>query len=81
VPNRNYEWRDAHRRAKRFWIRLKNRFRPEKKPEIAQDYAIGVNRVCRKLMDDGLAESWGSAGSMLVLKKRAGLPSGFAASF
>ena len=81
VPNRNYEWRDAHRRGKRFWIRLKNRFRSEKKPEIALDYAVGVNRVCRKLVDDGLAESWGSAGSMLVLKKRADLPSGFAASF
>lgn len=81
VPNRNYEWRDAHRRFKRFWIRLKNRFRSDKKPEIAQDYAVGVNRVCQKVMDDGLAESWGSAGSMLVLKKRADLPPAFGASF
>ena len=81
VPNKNYEWRDADRRFKRSWIRFKNRFRSEKKPEIAPDYAVGVNRVCDRLVGEGLAERWGSAGSMLVLKKRADLPSRFEASF
>lgn len=81
VPNKNYEWRDADRRFKRFWIRCKNRFRSKKKPEIAQDYSVGVNRVCDKLVGDGLAERWASAGSMLVLKKRADLPSTFGSSF
>lgn len=47
----------------------KNRFRRRQKPEIAQDYKIGVSRVCQRLLDDGLAEQRGAASSVLVLRK------------
>jgi Methyltransferase domain len=77
VPNDNYKWRDEHRRLHRFWIRFKNKFRKQQKPEISPDYEVGVNRVCQKLVDKGLAERWGAAGSMLVLKKLADLPADF----
>ena len=77
LPNDNFKWRDQDRRLKRFWTRLKNKFRSRQKPEIAQDYSVGVARVCQALVDQGLAERWGNAGSMLVLKKLADLPTDF----
>lgn len=77
LPNDNFKWRDAHRRLNRSWIRLKNKFRSRQKPEIAPDYSAGVNRVCQKLLDDGLAERWGAAASVLVLKKLRDLPANF----
>jgi predicted O-methyltransferase YrrM len=78
VPNKNFEWRDANRKMNRAWIRFKNRFREKKKPEIAPDYEVGVFRVCEKLVELGLSKRWGAAGSMLVLRKIADLPSDFA---
>jgi hypothetical protein len=42
LPNDNFKWRDADRRLKRFWIRLKNKFRKRQKPEIAAAYEPGV---------------------------------------
>ena len=77
LPNDNFKWRDSGRRFNRFWIRLKNKFRTRQKSEIALDYEVGVNRVCQKLIDEGLAERWGAASSVLVLKKLADLPSDF----
>ena len=77
LPNDNFKWRDGGRRLNRSWIRLKNRFRSRQKPEIAPDYSAGVNRVCQKLVDRGLAEKWGAAGSVVVLKKLADLPANF----
>jgi predicted O-methyltransferase YrrM len=77
LPNNNYKWRDEHRRLNRFWTRLKNKFRSQQKPEIAQDYSVGVNRVCQKLIDEGLASQWGAASSVLVLRKLADLPADF----
>ena len=32
LPNDNFKWRDADRKLKRFWIRLKNKFRTRQKP-------------------------------------------------
>jgi Methyltransferase domain len=81
LPNENFKWRDADRRFNRFWIRWKNKFRKRQKPEIAQDYEIGVNLVCQKLLDEGLAERWGGASSVLVLRKLADLPSDFHSRF
>lgn len=77
LPNDNFKWRDADRRFKRFWIRLKNKFRKQKKPEIGPAYEPGVLKVCDELVRQGLAAKWGSAGSMLVLQKRADLPRDF----
>jgi hypothetical protein len=77
LPNDNFKWRDADRRFNRFWIRLKNKFRTRQKSEIALDYEVGVNRVCQKLIDEGLAERWGAASSVLVLRKVGDLPSDF----
>jgi len=77
LPNDNFKWRDADRRLNRLWIRLKNKFRKRQKPEVAPDYEPGVVRVCEELMRQGLAIKWGSAGSMLVLKKLAALPRDF----
>jgi hypothetical protein len=77
LPNDNFKWRDADRRLKRFWIRLKNKFRERQKPEIAPAYEPGVLKVCDELVRRGLAAKWRSAGSMLVLKKLADLPSDF----
>jgi predicted O-methyltransferase YrrM len=77
LPNENFKWRDADRRFNRFWIRLKNKLRARQKPEVAPDYGVGVNRVCRKLLDERLAEQWGAASSMLVLRKLADLPDDF----
>jgi hypothetical protein len=79
VPNKNFEWRDADRTLNRFWIRLKNKLREKKKPEVAPDYEVGVFRVCEKLIELGLAKRWGAAGSMLVLRKIDNLPPDFAA--
>jgi hypothetical protein len=81
VPNDNFKWRDEDRRFNRFWIRFKNKFRERQKPEIAPDYEIGVHRVCQKLLDENLAERWDVAGSVLVLKKLANLPSDFSHHF
>ena len=58
---------------KRFWIRLKNRFRNEKKPEVAPAYEPGVLKVCEELIRRGSAEKWRAAGSMFVLRKLADL--------
>ena len=77
LPNENFKWRDADRTLNRFWIRLKNKFRKRQKPEIAPDYEAGVFRVCEKLMELRLAERWGAAGSMLVVRKLADLPTNF----
>ena len=77
-PNENFKWRDADRTANRFWIRLKNKIRKRQKPEVAPDYEIGVFRVCEKLLELRLAEHWGAAGSMLVVRKLADLPKNFA---
>jgi hypothetical protein len=77
LANDNFKWRDEDRWLKRFWTRLKNKFRSRQKPEVAQDYSVGVNRVCQALVDKGLAERWGAAGSMLVLRKLADLPTDF----
>jgi len=81
VPNDNFKWRDEERQFKRLWTRMKNRFRSRQKPEIAQDYSVGVNRVCRALIAQGLAEEWATTGSMQVLKKVVDLPSDFRRSF
>ena len=81
LPNDNFKWRDEERRAKRFWTRLKNKFRSRQKPEIAPDYEIGVHRVCQKLLDESVAERWGVAGSILVLKKLRDLPVDFGRQF
>jgi hypothetical protein len=80
LPNENYKWRDSDRKLNRFWIRLKNRLRSTRKAEIAPDYAEGVNRVCHHLVDRGVAERWGAASSMLVLRKIKDLPDDFAES-
>jgi len=77
LPNDNFKWRDADRRWKRFWIRLKNKFRSQKKPEIAPAYEPGVLKVCDELIRQRLAARWGSAGSMLVMRKLADLPPNF----
>jgi hypothetical protein len=81
LPNDNFAWRDEGRRVKRFWTRVKNKFRSQKKPEVAQDYSIGVNRVCEKLVAAGLAERWGAASSVLVLRKIGDLPANFLECF
>lgn len=78
LPNENFNWRDADRTVNRFWIRVKNKFRKRQKPEIAPDYEVGVFKVCEKLMELRLAERWGAAGSMLVVRKLADLPADFA---
>lgn len=77
LPNDNYEWRDSDRRFNRFWIRLKNRLRSEQKSDVSPDYSAGVSRVCQTLLEEGVAERWGKASSMLVLKKLADLPANF----
>jgi len=77
VPNQNFKWRDEDRTLHRFWIRMKNRFREQKKPEIAPDYETGVFSVCETLVERGLAERGEQAGSMLVLRKLANLPADF----
>ena len=59
------------------WIRMKNRFRNQKKAEIAPDYETGVFSVCETLVERGLAERGEQAGSMLVLRKLANLPAEF----
>jgi len=79
LPNDNFKWRDADRRWKRFWIRLKNKFRQEQKPEIGPAYEPGVLKVCDELVRQGLAAKWNSAASMLVLRKLADLPPDFPA--
>jgi len=76
LPNDNFKWRDD-RRLKRFWIRLKNKFRERQKPEVAPAYEPGVLKVCDELIRQGLAAKWRSVGSMLVLKKLADLPAAF----
>jgi predicted O-methyltransferase YrrM len=78
LPNDNFKWRDADRKLNRFWIRLKNKFRKRQKPEVAPGYEPGVLKVCDELIREGLAAKWGSAGSMLVLRKLADLPFDFA---
>ena len=77
LPNDNFKWRDANRKLKRLWIRLKNKFRRRQKPEIALDYEPGVLKVCDELIHQGLAAKWRSAGSMLVMRKLADLPRNF----
>ena len=77
LPNENFNWRDADRRWKRFWIRFKNNFRKQKKPEIGPAYEPGVLKVCDELLRQGLAVKWKSAASMLVLRKLADLPQNF----
>jgi predicted O-methyltransferase YrrM len=77
VPNENFRWRDEGRKLNRFWIRLKNRFRKQKKPEIAPDYETGVLSVCETLIKLGLAVRSAEAGSMLVIRKLADLPQNF----
>jgi hypothetical protein len=79
LPNDNFKWRDSDRRWKRFSIRLKNKFRKEKKPEIGPAYEVGVLKVCDELIRQGLAAKWNSAASMLVLRKLADLPPDFSA--
>jgi predicted O-methyltransferase YrrM len=78
VPNQNFKWRDENRNLHRFWIRLKNKFRTRKKPEIAPDYETGVFAVCETLIHAGLAERCSEAGSMLIVRKFADLPADFA---
>jgi hypothetical protein len=78
LPNDNFKWRDADRRIKRLLIRVKNRFRKRQKPEVAPAYEPGVLKVCDELIRQGLAARWGSAGSMLVLRKLGDLPRNFA---
>ena len=77
LPNENFNWRDADRRCKRFWIRFKNNFRKKKKPEIGPAYEPGVLKVCDELIRQRLAVKWKSAASMLVLRKLADLPQTF----
>lgn len=77
VPNDNFMWRDSDRRLHRVWVRLKNKFRKRQKPEVALDYEPGVLKVCDELIHQGLAKKWQSAGSMLVMEKRADLPWNF----
>ena len=77
LPNDNFKWRDADRRWKRFSIRLKNKFRKEKKPEIGPAYEPGVLKVCDELVRQGVASKWESAASMLVMRKLADLPANF----
>jgi predicted O-methyltransferase YrrM len=77
LPNDNFKWRDADRKLKRLWIRLKNKFRKRQKPEVAPAYEPGVLRVCDELIRQGLAARWGAAGSMLVVKKLGDLPRNF----
>lgn len=80
LPNENFKWRDQDRHLHRLWIRLKNRFREQRKPEIAPAYASGVLKVCDELIRQGLAAKLRSASSMLVLKKLADLPQDFVAA-
>jgi predicted O-methyltransferase YrrM len=77
LPNDNFKWRDADRKLHRLWIRSKNKFRKEQKPEVAPDNAPGVLKVCHELIRQGLAAKWRAAGSMLVIKKLADLPRNF----
>ena len=77
LPNDNFRWRDADRRLKRLWIRLKNKFRKRQKPEVAPDYEPGVLKVCDELIRQGLAAKWRWAGSILVVKKLGDLPRNF----
>lgn len=77
LPNDNFKWRDSGRRWKRFWIRFKNRFRKQQKPEIGPAYEPGVLKVCEALIQRGLAAKWGAAGSMLAMRKLSDLPQNF----
>jgi len=77
LPNENFKWRDADRKMNRLWIRLKNKFRKQQKPEVAPGYEPGILKVCDELIRQGLASKWRSAGSMLVLRKLADLPRNF----
>jgi len=77
LPNENFKWRDADRKMNRLWIRLKNKFRKQQKPEVAPGYEPGILKVCDELIRQGLAAKWRSAGSMLVLRKLADLPRNF----
>jgi hypothetical protein len=77
LANDNFKWRDADRRLKRFWIRVKNKFRKRQKPEVAPDYEPGVLKVCDELIRQGLAAKWRAAGSMLVMRKLSDLPENF----
>jgi hypothetical protein len=77
LPNDNFKWRDADRRLKRLWVRVKNKFRKRQKLEVALDYEVGVLKVCDELIRQGLAAKWRSAGSMLVMRKLADLPRNF----
>lgn len=81
LPNQNFKWRDEHRGFNRLLTRLKNKVRSRQKAEVAPDYEVGVYRVCQKLLDDGLAERWGEASSVLVLRKKADLPADFGSRF
>ena len=80
VPNENFKWRDEDRRFKRWSIRLKNKFRAKQKPEIGPAYEPGVLKVCDELMRQGFAAKWGSAASMLVVRKLADIPADFLAA-
>ncbi len=77
LPNDNFKWRDADRKLKRLWIRVKNKFRQRQKPEVAPAYEPGILKVCDELIRQGLAAKWRSAGSMLVMKKLGDLPRDF----
>src|SRR5256885_4189231 len=77
LPNDNFKWRDADRKLKRLWIRVKNKFRRRQKPEVAPAYEPGILKVCDELIRQGLAAKWRSAGSMLVMKKLGDLPRSF----
>jgi predicted O-methyltransferase YrrM len=77
LPNDNFKWRDADRRMKRLLIRVKNKFRRRQKPEVAPAYEPGVLTVCDELIRQRLAAKWGSAGSMLVMRKLGDLPGNF----
>ena len=78
VPNENFKWRDQKRTVHRWLIRVKNKFRRRKKPEIAPDYETGVFAVCETLIELGAANRSAQAGSMLILRKLGELPIDFA---
>lgn len=77
IPNENFKWRDADRKLNRARVRLRNRFRKNKKSEVAEGYDPGVAKVCDGLLRHRLAKRWGTASSMLVLQKVADLPPDF----
>ena len=76
LPNENFKWRDEDRRFKRFWIRFKNKFRSRQKPEIAQDYSVGVSAGVPGPCGSRIGPTLGGGRFNVGLKKAGGSTTG-----